>query len=61
LNLQDVVTKASTAFAENGLDLDSMQEQRSFNILFKTFVDSLSSIELEKPPNNGLFPSFLIC
>jgi hypothetical protein len=60
MNLQDIVTKASLSFAENGLDLDSVQQQRSFDVLFKIFVDRLSSIEVANPPTFGLFHLFLI-
>jgi hypothetical protein len=54
MNLQDVVTKASLSFAENGLELNSVQQQRSFDVLFKTFIDRLSSIEVVNSPTIGL-------
>jgi hypothetical protein len=46
--LQDIVTKASLSLAENGLDLVSVDQQRAFDVLFKSYVDRLSSVVTEK-------------
>jgi hypothetical protein len=43
-NLQNIITKASLSIGEVGLDLATAEQQRSFDLIFKIFVDRLSSI-----------------
>jgi transcriptional regulatory protein LEU3 len=43
-DLQDIVTKASLSLAENGLDLDTVGQQRGFDLILKSYVDKLSFV-----------------
>lgn len=58
-NLQDILTNASLALAENGLDLVTGEQQHSFDILFKSYVDKLSFVEGLSAATSGSFPPLI--
>jgi hypothetical protein len=45
--LQDTIAKASLSLAENGLDLVSSDQQRGFDLLYKSYVDRLATVSIE--------------